>query len=95
MAHFAVRYTYVDDAALLDAHRPDHRAFLRGLHEAGHLVLSGPLGGEPAGGLLVLEGESPEAVLALLDVDPFRKVGALAEREAREWTVVIGELPAR
>ena len=92
-AVFAVTYTYVQDPALLDEHRPDHRAFLRGLHEAGSLLLSGPLGGEPAGGLLILRGESAEEVLALLDQDPFRTVGAIAARAVRPWDVVIGELP--
>ena len=54
MSLFAVIYRYADDAAALDEHRPRHRDHLRGLHEAGRLVVSGPLaeGGGP-GALLI------------------------------------------
>lgn len=93
MTTYAIQYTYGDDAALADAHRPEHREFLRSLHERGPLLLSGPLGGRP-GGLLVLEAESEEAALELLAEDPFLREGVIVEREAREWNVVIGELPA-
>ncbi|MBE1878902.1 YciI family protein [Myceligenerans pegani] len=98
MTTYAVTYVYADDAAALDAHRADHRAFLRGLHEAGTLRASGP---QPAvvtedgtttaaGALLVVEADSPEAALGLLDEDPFRAQGLVTARSAREWTVVIG-----
>ncbi|WP_344101111.1 YciI family protein [Myceligenerans crystallogenes] len=99
MTTYAVTYVYADDAAGLDAHRAEHRAFLRGLHEAGVLRASGPQpavvprdGAPPAGAgaLLVLEGDSAGDVLAALDEDPFRKVGLITERSAREWNVVIG-----
>ncbi|GAB3163051.1 hypothetical protein GCM10027059_16760 [Myceligenerans halotolerans] len=98
MTTYAVTYVYADDAAALDAHRADHRAFLRGLHEAGTLRASGPQPAAtsedgtttPGGALLVLEADSPAAVLGMLDEDPFRKEGLVTARSVREWTVVIG-----
>lgn len=98
MTTYAVTYVYADDPAALDAHRADHRAFLRGLHASGTLHASGPQppatgeGGvtAAAGALLVLEADSPRAALEILDTDPFRAQGLVAERSAREWTVVIG-----
>ena len=54
----AVIYRYADDAAALDEHRPRHRDHLRALHEAGRLVVSGPLaeGGGP-GALLIFRAD--------------------------------------
>jgi uncharacterized protein YciI len=96
MAVFAVTYVYVADADRLDAVRPEHRAFLRDLHELGALLVSGPLpatsDGAPGGALLVVEvsGEDPTAALTLLDADPMRRAGLVADRSAREWRPVIG-----
>jgi len=90
----AVTYVYADRAADLDALRPEHRAFLRGLHERGTLLASGPLPaheGALAGALLVLDGETPAAVAAVLDEDPFARAGLVAERAVRPWSPVIGD----
>lgn len=92
MALFAVQYTYTDDDDLVAAFRPEHREFLTALHAEGTLLLSGPLGGAP-GGLLVVTAQTVEDALAALDADPFRREGVIIDRTAREWTVVIGELP--
>ncbi|ATG56130.1 hypothetical protein CFK41_16120 [Brachybacterium ginsengisoli] len=92
MALFAVQYTYTDDADLVATFRPEHREFLSALHAEGTLLLSGPLGGTP-GGLLVLTAESDAAALAALDADPFLRESVIVDRVAREWTVVIGEVP--
>lgn len=88
----AVTYAYIDDAEKVQSLRPEHREVLRGLHEEGHLVMSGPLAGAP-GALVIMRAESEDQALALLDVDPFWREGVIAERTAREWTVVLGELP--
>jgi uncharacterized protein len=92
MSTFAVIYTYVEDSdAQRDAHRPAHRDFLRGLHDAGRLRASGPFGaGVTAGALLLLEGGSADEVGTLLDDDPFREAGVLADRSIRPWDIVIG-----
>lgn len=92
MATFAVQYTYSDDADRLAAFRPEHREHLAELHRQGTVLLSGPLGGTP-GALLIVSADSVEDALARLDADPFRREGLILDRSAREWTVVIGELP--
>jgi uncharacterized protein YciI len=95
MAFIAVTYTYADRPDLLDETRPEHRAFLGALHEAGTVVVSGPMPAAPdhaAGALLVLRADDADAALRALDDDPFRTAGLVAERSAREWVPVIGTL---
>ena len=92
MAIFAVQYTYTDDADRVATFRPEHRAHLAELHDEGTLLLSGPLGGGP-GALLIVTAESEEAALAALDGDPFQREGVITGRTAREWTVVVGQIP--
>lgn len=92
MATYAVQYTYTDDAARVATFRPEHREHLAELHREGTLLLSGPLGGGP-GALLIVEAESEEAALAALDGDPFKRERVITDRTARQWNVVIGELP--
>ncbi|MCL1872082.1 MAG: YciI family protein [Promicromonosporaceae bacterium] len=97
MSVFAVTYAYAPEPERLDAVRPEHRAFLGGLHDAGSLVVSGPLrppAGEAGtgGALILLEAADADAATALLDADPFRREGLLAEVSVREWVPVIGSL---
>lgn len=95
MAVFAVTYVYVADAARLDDFRPEHRAFLSALHEAGGLIVSGPLpasDGAPGGALLLLDAEDAAAATSSIDEDPFRREGLITERTVREWLPVIGSL---
>ena len=62
MAFFAVNYTY-DPAKDVEAVRPRHREFLRGLAERGVLRASGPFPGlEPQRALLIFEADSAEEV---------------------------------
>lgn len=98
MPMHAVTYVYADRPAELDAVRPEHRAFLRALAEAGTVVASGPLAGTadaPAGALLLVDAASPEAVEETLDADPFAHAGLIAAREVRAWSPVIGVLADR
>lgn len=91
MSIFAVSYTYTDDVATRDEVRPSHRDFLRGLNADGVVRASGPVDGG-IGALVVLEAESAEAALTILDADPFALRGVIAERSAHQWDVVIGGL---
>lgn len=93
MATFAVQYTYIDDAERVGAFRPEHRAHLAELHSQGVVALSGPLADGAPGALVIVRADSADAALAALDADPFWREQVIAERTAREWTVVVGELP--
>lgn len=92
MALFAVIYTYRQDSgAARDATRPEHIDFLREHFESGNLLASGRLGAEgPAGALLVWQAGSADALVPLLDGDPFMRDGLIADRQVREWEVVFG-----
>jgi len=72
-------------------HQDEHRAYLRGLHEQGILLASGPQ--EPrSGGILLLrvpdEG-ALEALDAIRDGDPYARAG-VAQYELIPWHPVIG-----
>ncbi len=89
MASFAVIYRYGTDSAAMDAHRPEHRDYLKSLFESGQLIRSGPLGeGGPPSALLVLEADSRDEVAGLLDEDPFYVRKLIVEREIRPWNIV-------
>lgn len=90
MSHFAVHYAYVEDAELLDQHRPAHREFLRGLADSGLLAAGAYPGAESPGALLIVEADSESAVAAMLDKDPFLLEGAIAGRRILLWNPPIG-----
>lgn len=93
MSLFAVHYTYSDDAAGRDEHRPAHRAFLGGLADEGVVLASGPLAGPgQASALILLQHDSEEAVRELLREDPFAQQGLIESVDVRPWDVVIGDL---
>ncbi|ACZ30570.1 YCII-related protein [Xylanimonas cellulosilytica DSM 15894] len=95
MPVFAVTYEYSPDSARLGELRPEHRAFLSGLHDAGSVIVSGPLpadDGGAGGALILIEADDADAVATLLDTDPFRREGLIAERTVRDWLPVIGSL---
>ncbi|MBK7819567.1 MAG: hypothetical protein IPJ61_00460 [Tessaracoccus sp.] len=94
MLHFAVQYTYVEDAAALDATRPAHRDYLRTLLD-GPLLAAGPLVGSPLpGALLIFRAESADAVVTLLDQDPFWTERLIVERSVEQWNPVLGVFAA-
>ena len=97
MPVFAVTYEYTDqpgDEQRRDEHRPEHVAFLTAQHEAGRLLVSGPVDRDPSAGgsgaLLIFAGESADDVAALLDGDPFRREGLIARRTVSPWRVFFG-----
>ncbi|MEU2005222.1 YciI family protein [Rhodococcus sp. NPDC019627] len=92
MPLFALIYRYIDDVTLITEHRPEHRAYLRQLADAGELVLAGGLGEPgPPSGLLVVDVESVKRVEELADNDPFHARGIIKERSVQRWTLSIGE----
>lgn len=95
MPIYAVRYDYQPDRdADRDTHRGEHRAYLQTLQEDGTILLRGPYAdttGGP-GALIVVRAESPAAVAAAMDPDPFNREGLIRRRTVREWTL-IGDHP--
>ena len=90
MTVFAVQYTYDDRTQRRDEVRPEHRAYLSGLLDAGSLLASGPWADGAPGALLLLSADSAAEVEHLLDADPFVREGLVAGRTLREWTPVFG-----
>ncbi len=82
-----------DKAAARGRLMPDHLAFLE--RHAGEILAAGPLrqadSGEAAGGLWLVETESPERVEALLRADPFFPSGLRRSWRILAWTQVFAE----
>lgn len=92
MTTFAVEYTYdVSRTADLDTLRPEHRQFLRDLLAEGTLLASGPwLDNAAPGALLLIVADDAEAVLRILDGDPFQRAKLITQRNVRAWNPVLG-----
>ena len=88
MATFAVVYTFADNEAVRLETRPKHREYLKGLLEAGNIVMSGPFL-DDTGALLVIEAESREQVDEFLANDPYRDAGVVDNALVKEWNIVM------
>ncbi|MEV0292789.1 YciI family protein [Nocardia sp. NPDC050710] len=90
MPIFAVHYTYSDaTVAGRDTHRPDHRAWLLDLVDAGTLLSSGPYP-DGSGALLLFRAEDETALKDLLTQDPFAREGLIDAVRTVEWLPVMG-----
>ena len=92
MAHPFVRSKHTAEK-ILDEGLAAHRDHLQALRAGGAVLVSGPLPAtdeEPDGALIVVDAPSAAAATALLDADPFRREGLVAEVSVREWVPVIG-----
>ncbi|MFE4452862.1 YciI family protein [Streptomyces sp. NPDC056796] len=93
MPVFAVVYTYTQDTAGRDEHRPAHKEYLSRLGDLGVNLCSGPFGPEEApGALLLIRAGTREQAVRHTEGDPFRLHGLVGEVSAREWTPVLGPL---
>ncbi|MFT3875309.1 MAG: YciI family protein [Propioniciclava sp.] len=93
MSIFAVQYTYTDDTAARDEHRPHHRAYLGTPGEKAEVVLSGPFAagvGQSDGALILVQAENVEDVLEFLSSDPFQVNGLVERVQVRGWSPVMG-----
>jgi uncharacterized protein YciI len=84
---YAASIEYLQDAAVVEKHRPAHRAYLTSLLNEGKLFASGPYE-DGSGALIVYEADSPEAADALLKADPFHAAGVFVRWQVRAWKVV-------
>jgi uncharacterized protein YciI len=88
MAYFIVTITYVKPMDEVESHTPAHREYSAQLAERGVLLASGPFSPR-TGGMLIMQGESREAVDAVIADDPFKKE-SIADYEVREWVPKVG-----
>jgi uncharacterized protein YciI len=72
----------------VDQHREAHLAFLAGLNEQGHILVSGRRN-PPVGGVVVIDAEDLDAAKAIMAEDPFAKAG-VAKYEPYEFTPSAG-----
>ena len=90
---YAVLFT--DDDTHADARRrlmPAHLDFLEKHRD--HIRAAGPLretNGMPAGGLWLVEADTPEAVIALYQEDPFWPTGLRESVRVLQWTRVFAD----
>jgi uncharacterized protein YciI len=88
MALFAALIEFTQDEELRLQTRPVHREYLRLLLDAGKLVMSGPWA-DDTGALIVYEAESMADAERILDEDPYRSAGVIANATLKEWRVVM------
>ena len=68
-----------------------HAAFMMKGASEGRVVLAGPV--DDTGALIIVRGESPEAVEAWLAEDPWTASGLLVTERIARWHLRIGSLP--
>ena len=85
--NYAASIEYLQDATVVEANRPAHRAYLTKLLDEGKLFASGPYA-DGSGALIVYEADTPEAAEALLRADPFHAAGVFVEWTVRPWKVI-------
>jgi uncharacterized protein YciI len=84
---FAAVIEYSQDKALVESHRPAHRAYLTSLIEKNQLFASGPFE-DGYGALIIYEADTMEAAEALMRADPFHAAGVFVRWTVRPWKMV-------
>ncbi len=95
MKHFALIYDMVEN--FVERRKPYREAHLQHIddaHARGLIVMAGPLGDPPDGGLLIFRTDSPAAVEAWVRADPYLTNGIVVGWKVRPWNLVIGAGPA-
>lgn len=88
--HFLLLYEFAPDyLARRGAFRSEHLALAWRAHERGELLLAGALE-PPDQGVLLFQGDSPEAAQEFAAADPYVKNGLVARWRVRPWTTVVG-----
>ena len=89
MAKFVALLEFTDQEELRLQTRPTHREYLRTLFDQGKLAMSGPWV-DDTGAMLVYEAADLGEAQRLLDADPYRTAGVIADARIKEWRVVMG-----
>jgi uncharacterized protein YciI len=88
MALFVTVVEFGEDNELRLETRPRHREYLRSLLDAGKLALSGPWVDE-TGAMFIYIAENMAEAERMLDADPYRSAGVIANARIKEWHVVL------
>lgn len=88
MGLFAALIEFTEDEELRLQTRPVHREYLRSLLDAGKLAMSGPWA-DDTGALIIYQVESMAEAERILDDDPYRSAGVIANATLKEWRVVM------
>jgi hypothetical protein len=91
MKHFALIYEMVEN--FVERRKPFRQAHLQLINDAharGLIVMAGAMGDPPDGGLLIFRADSPAAVEAFVEADPYVTSGIVTGWRVRQWNVVIG-----
>jgi uncharacterized protein len=95
MKHLALIYDMVENFA--ERRQPYREAHLQSINEAqarGLIVMAGPLGDPPDGGLLIFRADSPATVEEWVRADTYVTNGIVVGWKVRPWNLVIGAEPA-
>lgn len=92
MKHFVLIYDYAPDwMETRGAHRPAHLALAHASAARDELQLGGAVPqGDPAFGLLLFKGETPQAAEDFARADPYVTQGVVARWRVCEWITVVG-----
>lgn len=82
MKYFAV-FLSMKDEALSQQYRPEHLAFLKENRDRGNVLMNGRFT-DGSGGLVIYRAADEEAAEALVNEDPYIKLGA-RNYEIHEW----------
>ena len=91
MGLFAALIDFTDEEEIRLQTRPAHREYLRTLLEAGKLAMSGPWA-DDTGALIIYDVENMAEAERILDEDPYRSAGVIANATMKEWRVVMRAL---
>jgi uncharacterized protein YciI len=69
---------------------PEHAAFMMQGQADGRVVLAGPV--DDSGALIIVRGDSPEAIETWLAKDPWTVSGLLVTERIARWQLRIGSL---
>ena len=95
MKHFALIYDMVENfVERRKPYREAHLQHINAAHGSGLIMMAGPLGDPPDGGLLIFRAESSAPVEEWVRADTYVTNGIVVSWRVRPWNLVIGADPS-